>query len=218
VRRGKGRRRSSRRDFMIASGAGVVGAAFAAPIAHVHPDLIGQANATSAPLPPTHTVHLTINGNSTRLTVELGTTLLSALRDHGLVGTKAGCEVGACGACTVLVDGRRVKACLTLVVMADGAEIRTIEGVSDGEKLHPLQRAFVAHDGLQCGYCTPGQIMSAVGYLAEGHAQASDPSVIREWMSGNLCRCGAYPNIVTAIAAVACLERANDGEGRRPGC
>jgi xanthine dehydrogenase YagT iron-sulfur-binding subunit len=152
----------------------------------------------------TRIVLLNVNGESRAVEVEIGTTLLDALRDHaGLTGTKSGCEVGACGACTVLADGRRVNACLTLAVMAEGSEITTIEGLARGEELHPLQQAFIAHDGLQCGYCTPGQIMSALGYLAEGHADVADPAAIREGMSGNICRCGAYPNIVAAIAAVA---------------
>ena len=125
-------------------------------------------------------------------------TLLDALRERlGLTGTKKGCDQGQCGACTVLVDGRRVNACLTLAVMAEGAPITTIEGLAKGDALHPLQAAFIAHDGFQCGYCTSGQIMSAAGLLAEGHAHSDDE--VREQMSGNICRCGAYPNIVAAI-------------------
>lgn len=150
------------------------------------------------------TVRLNVNGDARVIDVEIGATLLDALRDHaGLTGTKKGCDAGACGACTVLVDGRRVNSCLTLAVMTEGAEITTIEGLASGEELHPLQREFIEHDGLQCGYCTPGQIMSALGYLREGHPSPAEPAIIREWMSGNLCRCGAYPNIVAAIAAVA---------------
>ena len=141
---------------------------------------------------------LRVNGTEHRLALDARTTLLDALRDHlHLTGTKKGCELGQCGACTVLRDGRRIKACLTLAVMQGDAEILTIEGLAREGDLHPVQAAFVEHDGLQCGYCTPGQIMSAVALLREGHA--GDPAQIREHMSGNICRCGAYPNIVRAI-------------------
>ena len=134
------------------------------------------------------TVHLSVNGRDVDIDVEIGTTLLDALREHlGLTGTKKGCETGACGACTVLVNERRVNACLTLAALEQGSTVRTIEGISTADDLHPLQHAFIAHDALQCGYCTPGQIMSAIGYLSEGHGNAADPAVIREWMSGNIC-------------------------------
>jgi xanthine dehydrogenase YagT iron-sulfur-binding subunit len=160
------------------------------------------------PVPSRRTVRLCVNDQVIGVEVEIGTTLLDALRDYAyLTGTKKGCEVGACGACTVLVEGRRVNACLTLAVMVEGASIRTIEGLASGETLHPLQKAFIEHDGFQCGYCTPGQIMSAVGYLSEGHENPADVATIRECMSGNICRCGAYPNIVAAIAEVAAGER-----------
>jgi xanthine dehydrogenase YagT iron-sulfur-binding subunit len=140
---------------------------------------------------------LTINGESHRLTVDARTTLLDALRDRlHLNGTKKGCGLGQCGACTVLVDGRRVVSCLTLAVMNQGRDITTIEGLADGE-LHPVQQAFIEHDGFQCGYCTPGQIMSAIGLIQEGRTRSDDE--IRENMSGNICRCGAYTNIVAAI-------------------
>ena len=148
-------------------------------------------------------VVLTINGEDHRLPgLDAHTTLLDALRDHlHFTGTKKGCALGACGACTVLIDGRRVNSCLTLAVMSEGKAITTIEGLAKDGALHPLQQAFIAHDGFQCGYCTPGQIISGVACIAEGHAGSDDE--IREWMSGNLCRCGAYPNIVAAIGQVA---------------
>jgi len=145
---------------------------------------------------------LRINGREHRVAVPACATLLDTLRDAlALTGTKKGCDMGACGACTVLVDGRRVNACLTLAVMQEGREIVTIEGLARDGTLHPLQRAFIARDALQCGYCTPGQIMSAIGLIAEGRATSG--AAIREFMSGNLCRCGAYPNIVAAIGDAA---------------
>ena len=148
-------------------------------------------------------VILTINGAEHRLAgVEAHLTLLDALRDHlHLTGTKKGCGLGQCGACTVHVDNRRVNSCLALAVMQQGKAITTIEGLGTKEALHPLQAAFVEHDGFQCGYCTPGQIMSGVACIAEGHAGSDDE--VREWMSGNLCRCGAYSNIVAAIRQAA---------------
>jgi xanthine dehydrogenase YagT iron-sulfur-binding subunit len=147
---------------------------------------------------------LAINGMRHDIVAPACATLLEILRDilH-LEGTKRGCDMGSCGACTVLVDGRRIYACLALAAMQEGKEIVTIEGLAADGELHPLQRAFIAHDGLQCGYCTPGQIMSAVGLVAEGGA--TDRERIRELMSGNLCRCGAYDGIVAAIAEVAGL-------------
>jgi xanthine dehydrogenase YagT iron-sulfur-binding subunit len=143
-------------------------------------------------------VTLTINGAKRQLTLAPWTTLLDALREHlELTGTKKGCDHGQCGACTVLVDGRRVNSCLTLAVMTDGRQITTIEGLASNGALHPLQQAFIDHDAFQCGYCTPGQICSAVGMIAERKARTADE--IRELMSGNICRCAAYPNIVAAI-------------------
>jgi xanthine dehydrogenase YagT iron-sulfur-binding subunit len=151
------------------------------------------------------TVSLRVNGAEHRLALDARTTLLDALRDRlHLTGTKKGCDLGQCGACTVLRDGRRIKSCLTLAAMAEGAEIVTIEGLAADGALHPVQAAFVAHDGFQCGYCTPGQILSAVGLLRERRVVSDDD--VRELMSGNLCRCGAYPNIVAAVRQAA--ERA----------
>ena len=141
---------------------------------------------------------LTVNGAETQLRVAPWTTLLDALRDHlELTGPKKGCDHGQCGACTVLVEGRRINSCLTLAVMHDSRTVTTIEGLATDRVLHPLQQAFIDHDAFQCGYCTPGQICSAAGLIAEGKAKSADE--IRELMSGNICRCGAYPNIVAAI-------------------
>jgi xanthine dehydrogenase YagT iron-sulfur-binding subunit len=147
-------------------------------------------------------IALHVNGTELRLVVDARTTLLDALRDRlHLTGTKKGCGLGQCGACTVLIDGRRMNACLTLAIMQQGRRIVTIEGLSTQGELHPMQAAFVEHDGFQCGYCTPGQIMSAIGLLAEGGPLAPDD--IREGMSGNLCRCGAYAHIQAAIRDAA---------------
>jgi xanthine dehydrogenase YagT iron-sulfur-binding subunit len=152
----------------------------------------------TAGIPKKIPVRLNVNGNQIELTVAPWTTLLDALRDHlDLTGTKKGCDHGQCGACTVLVDGRRINSCLTLAVMKQGAEITTIEGLARDGELHPLQQAFIDHDAFQCGYCTSGQICSAAGLISEGKAKT--PDEIRELMSGNICRCGAYPNIVAAI-------------------
>jgi xanthine dehydrogenase YagT iron-sulfur-binding subunit len=150
--------------------------------------------------PPDLDVTLTVNGKKHALKIDPRASLLDTLRERlGLTGTKKGCDMGQCGACTVLYGGKRINACLTLAVMAQARDITTIEGLAKGDVLHPMQQAFVDHDGLQCGYCTPGQIMSAVGLVGEGRA-ATDAE-IREQMSGNICRCGAYPNIVAAIQA-----------------
>jgi xanthine dehydrogenase YagT iron-sulfur-binding subunit len=144
---------------------------------------------------------LEVNGISHELSVEPRVTLLDLLREQlHLTGTKKGCDYGQCGACTVHVDGKRVLSCLSLAIMLNGKKVTTIEGLADGDKLHPMQEAFIKHDGFQCGYCTPGQIMSAIACMREGHADTEDN--IREYMSGNICRCGAYPNIVDAIKEV----------------
>jgi xanthine dehydrogenase YagT iron-sulfur-binding subunit len=149
-------------------------------------------------LPEKLQITVTVNGIARQLAVAPWTTLLDALREYlGLTGTKKGCDHGQCGACTVLVNGMRINSCLTLAVMKDGAEITTVEGLAQGETLHPLQQAFIEHDAFQCGYCTPGQICSAAALIREGRAKTRDE--IRELMSGNICRCGAYPNIVAAI-------------------
>ena len=154
--------------------------------------------APAPPAPQNCRVALTVNGSAQRLEVAPWVTLLDALREHlYLTGSKKGCDHGQCGACTVLVNGRRINSCLALAVMQDGAEVTTIEGLTEGDALHPLQQAFVDHDAFQCGYCTPGQICSAAGLLREGRAKTADET--RELMSGNICRCGAYPNIVAAI-------------------
>ena len=143
-----------------------------------------------------------VNGREHRLALDVRTTLLDALREHlGLTGTKKGCDQGQCGACTVLLDGRRVLSCLTLAAQCDGREVTTIEGIGSPERLHPVQQAFIDHDAFQCGYCTPGQIVSAVACIAEGHA--TDADSVREWMSGNICRCSAYPQITAAVLEAA---------------
>jgi xanthine dehydrogenase YagT iron-sulfur-binding subunit len=172
----------------------------------------------NGPQQPPVTVELQINGHLHSLTLDPRTTLLDALREHlALTGSKKGCDHGQCGACTVLIEGRRINSCLTLAVMHDGQPVTTIEGLAEGDRLHPLQAAFVEHDGFQCGYCTSGQICSAVGMLAESRrgmpsyvtenlaqpaAELTDAE-IRERMSGNICRCAAYPNIVAAIKQAA---------------
>lgn len=156
-------------------------------------------------------VTLHINDNAHTLHIEPRVTLLDALREAlGMTGTKKGCDHGACGACTVLIDGQRVLSCLTLAVMQEQKQITTIEGLEQGDTLHPLQNAFITHEAFQCGYCTPGQIMSAMGLLAEGHATSADE--IRELMSGNICRCGAYQNIVNAILEVQQAQAGNTSE------
>ena len=167
------------------------------------PSLIGfgsadAAESLSGDLIAATKVTLKINGKEQALEIDPRTTLLDALREHlHLTGSKKGCDHGQCGACTVLVNGRRINSCLSLAIGHEGDEITTIEGLAKGNELHPVQAAFLEHDGFQCGYCTPGQICSAVACIAEGHTKSD--AEIREWMSGNLCRCGAYPNIVAAV-------------------
>ena len=156
-------------------------------------------------------VSFEVNGKTSSLQLDTRTTLLDALREHlHLTGTKKGCDHGQCGACTVLIDGRRVLSCLTLAVMKDGEEVTTIEGLAQASVLHALQQAFIEYDAFQCGYCTPGQICSAAGLIAEGRARTADE--IRELMSGNICRCGAYPNILAAIQSVLASGSGKEGE------
>jgi xanthine dehydrogenase YagT iron-sulfur-binding subunit len=161
-------------------------------------------SSATAPPDPAAPVNLTlrVNGADKALSLDARTTVLDALREHiGLTGTKKGCDHGQCGACTVMIDGRRILSCLTLALAAQGQDILTIEGLAKGGQLHPMQQAFIDQDAFQCGYCTPGQIMSAVGCVQEGHVSHDDN--IREYMSGNICRCAAYPNIVAAIKQAA---------------
>jgi xanthine dehydrogenase YagT iron-sulfur-binding subunit len=185
-----------RRTFVGASLA-VGGAVAAGPLlAGCGDDEAGQDESQSS------VVRMQINGEQREITVDNRASLLDMLRERAdLPGTKKGCDQGACGACTILVDGQRINSCLTLAVMHDGAEITTIEGLERNGRLHPLQQAFIDEDALQCGYCTAGQIMSGVGCIREGHT--GSPAEIREWMSGNICRCGAYTNIVSAVATAA---------------
>ncbi|MEU0195504.1 (2Fe-2S)-binding protein [Streptomyces afghaniensis] len=164
--------------------------------------LLVDDQVVAAEAPPESRVSLTVNGTRRTVTVDNRTSLLDMLREHfGLTGSKKGCNAGACGACTVLVDGQRVNSCLTLAVRLEGAEVTTIEGLAKGDELHPLQQAFIEQDAFQCGYCTPGQIMSGVGCIKEGHT--GSPEEIREWMSGNICRCGCYVKIVRAVEQTA---------------
>ena len=200
----------SRRKFLI------VGAVSATALA-LPPFISAQASAANAARPIQATVSLTVNGQLRNLDLDTRTTLLDALREHLLLtGTKKGCDHGQCGACTVLADGRRVNSCLTLAVMHEGSNITTIEGLGTPDQLHPMQAAFIKHDGYQCGYCTPGQICSAVAVLGEirdGIPSHVSPSLteppkliaaeLQERMSGNICRCGAYSNIIEAITEVA---------------
>jgi xanthine dehydrogenase YagT iron-sulfur-binding subunit len=170
----------------------------------------GRNTNIGAPV-PSYPVTATVNGAEYTLRLEAWVTLLDLLRDRlDLTGTKKGCDHGQCGACTVLIDGKRSLSCLTLAVMRNGSEITTVEGLADGDDLHPLQQAFIEQDAFQCGYCTPGQLCSAIGLISEGEAKTA--AEMRELMSGNLCRCGAYPQIVSAISEVM---RADAGHTER---
>jgi xanthine dehydrogenase YagT iron-sulfur-binding subunit len=193
-----GTERVSRRRFIVRSVVPVVAFGVAGP------RIFSSAQAATVEVRGPRPVPfvMSINGTNREVVLEPRTTLLDALRDHlGLPGTKKGCDQGTCGACTVLVDGRRVNSCFTLAIATQGKDVRTIEGLANGDQLHPMQAAFLEHDGFQCGYCTPGQIMSAVGMLNE--RRPTDDASVREWMSGNICRCGAYANIAVAIQSVA---------------
>jgi xanthine dehydrogenase YagT iron-sulfur-binding subunit len=185
----------SRRTFLIGSAVATAGA-FVLPLVAEEPV------AKSGPDPNAIPVSLDVNGRVHELRLDPRTTLLDALREHlDLTGTKKGCDQGACGACTVLIDGRRYNSCLTLAVMHGGQKIVTVEGLTGADRLNALQAAFIRNDAFQCGYCTPGQLCSAAALLREGHTKTDDE--IREWMSGNLCRCGCYVNIVAAIREAA---------------
>jgi xanthine dehydrogenase YagT iron-sulfur-binding subunit len=186
----------NRRSFI----AGAAGTAVAPLVARAAAPVTGTIPAQDLSLPVS--VTLRVNGDSKSLKIDARTTVLDALREHiGLTGAKKGCDHGQCGACTVLIEGRRVLSCLTLALAAQDQQITTIEGLAKGDELHPMQQAFVDQDAFQCGYCTPGQIMSAVACVKEGHANSDDD--IREYMSGNICRCAAYPNIVEAVKQAA---------------
>lgn len=200
---GEGILAMNRRQFLLCALAASVVLHLWPDSAHAETPAGAPAAPAPKPLPPqARHVTLKVNGAEHALALDTRVTLLDALREHiGLTGTKKGCDQGSCGACTVLADGRRIKSCLTLAAMEEGKAIVTIEGLAQGERLHPMQAAFIKHDAFQCGYCTPGQIMAAVALVREGHAGSEEE--IREWMSGNLCRCGAYPNIVTAIREAA---------------
>jgi len=197
---------SSRRQFISRLAAISASLSVAAPLARSATTTEGTALEGESPKKGTEgslvEINFKVNGRPQKLEVDPRVTLLDAIRDRlDLTGTKKGCDRGACGACTVHINGRRVLSCLTLALMAQGEEITTIEGLAKGDDLHPVQAAFVGCDGFQCGYCTPGQIMSAVGCINEGHIRSD--TEIQEFMSGNLCRCGAYPNIVDAIKMAA---------------
>ena len=187
----------NRRKFIV----GAAGTAVAPLAARAGSAAAADALATQDASLPVN-VTLRVNGDSKSLNIDARTTVLDALREHiGLTGSKKGCDHGQCGACTILIEGRRVLSCLTLALAAQDQNISTIEGLAKGNELHPMQQAFIDQDAFQCGYCTPGQIMSAVACVKEGHATSDDD--IREYMSGNICRCAAYPNIVAAVKQAA---------------
>ena len=186
---------NGRRDFIKQSS--LLTALALAPPALINATATEHGTPTALLVP----LSIEINGVSRQLSVEPRTTLLDLLREQlAMTGTKKGCDHGQCGACTVHVDGKRVLSCMSLCVMLEGKKVTTIDGVGTVDNMHPVQAAFIIHDGFQCGYCTPGQIMSGIACIREGHANSDEE--IREYMSGNICRCGAYPNIVKAIAAV----------------
>ena len=186
-----------RRSFI----AGAAGSAVLPLTARAAPSPAPAASTAADPSLPVR-VTLRVNGENKSLDIDSRTTVLDALREHlGMTGSKKGCDHGQCGACTVLIEGRRVVSCLTLALAAQGQEITTIEGLAENGGLHPMQQAFVDQDAFQCGYCTPGQIMSGVACVREGHANSDED--IREYMSGNICRCAAYPNIVAAVKQAA---------------
>jgi xanthine dehydrogenase YagT iron-sulfur-binding subunit len=188
----------SRRDFLKTSSILTAIAVAPATVAKAAEYNLGEKISAAFETTP---VNLTVNGVKKQLAVEPRSTLLDVLREQlDLTGTKKGCDYGQCGACTVHVNGQRVLSCLSLAVMQDGKQVTTIEGLAEGDELHPMQKAFIKHDGFQCGYCTPGQIMSGIACINEGHANSKED--IKEFMSGNICRCGAYPNIVKAIQEV----------------
>jgi xanthine dehydrogenase YagT iron-sulfur-binding subunit len=191
------------RRTLIAAGVGAAASiAASGQAARAQPGAAAATASAAAPAGIAMTIAPRINGRTMRVDVDTRTSLLDLLREQlHLTGAKKGCDHGQCGACTVHVDGRRVASCLTLAAKVDKRAVTTIEGVGDGEALHPMQQAFIDHDALQCGYCTPGQIMAAIACVQEGHATSRDS--IREYMSGNICRCGAYVGIVAAIEAVA---------------
>lgn len=188
---------STRRQFLEQLGLGAMGLQLAPLLSKA--ESVAHLN-DALPAEPVH-LNVTVNGIKKSLVLDTRVTLLDALRERlGFTGTKKGCDHGQCGACTVLLNGKRINSCLHLALMCEGAEVTTIEGLAKGDELHPMQAAFLKHDGFQCGYCTPGQICSAVGLLKEGHAHTDEE--IKELMSGNICRCGAYNNIVDAIKEV----------------
>jgi xanthine dehydrogenase YagT iron-sulfur-binding subunit len=206
----------TRRELLIGGALSATAVALPPMACAQGPDT-GEGGAATTPAPVTAQVALRVNGQRYEMNLDTRTTVLDMLREHlHLTGTKKGCDQGQCGACTVLIDGRRINSCLSLAVMHEGADITTIEGLGTPQKLHPLQAAFVKHDGYQCGYCTPGQICSAVAALDElrhgipshvspdlGAQPLLSPMELRERMSGNICRCGAYSNIIDAITEVA---------------